>query len=256
MIVLNSLTRSNQLGLIIACLAIIGLSITIIQEISVWQHVIVVTPEDAKKDYVGKVWRWFLADPIKALFGEKEGSAPYLQYLPIGLAWMWGSYGAGRIWSKHKHVVDRLYWSSFAWCVYATLFVMGAWIWAAGVQHFQWYACTPQTIGGVIHQCYQGEQGTMDGSTHITTPGALMAILLTVNIEDVLGLRGRIGRGLALGILLGIMELVIIVFEVIESGNPAVYANLLWNSIPDMGFGTLAALLQAGWYNTCVPYEE
>jgi hypothetical protein len=253
---MNPSLKTNRVGHTIALLLLVGLLIVCVQQYGVWSQVTTASPEDVGKDYLGKVLGLFIADPIKLLFGETEGSAPLLKFFSIGLVWIWTSYALGRAWSKQRHVVDRLYWGSLVWCIWATVWVLFAWIWAAGVQHFGWYACYPQTIQGVLHQCYPGEQGTLDGTTHWFTPGALFSIIATVNIMDVLGLRGRIGRGLELGIKIAIMFLIIISFEIIESGNPAVYVNTFINSWTDILFGLASVGFNAGWYEVIVPYEE
>jgi hypothetical protein len=249
-------TRSNRAGLIIAALLIVGLGIACLQAYSRWTQVIQVPPEEASKDYFGKIIAYLLSDPLACLFGQTQGSGPFLQYFSIGLMWIWASYGLGRWYPRWKHVADKLFWSSFEWCGYATVIVMAAWIFGASAQHFQWYACFPETINGISYQCQPGQQGTMDVGTHYMTLSALGAIFATVNFKDVLGLYGRRGRLLEFAINMLLLGLIVINFEVIESGNPAVYVNVIWNSVSDMLVGIAGGLTSNLGYNLVVPYEE
>ena len=244
----NPFKDQNRFGLAIILGLILFMSIACLQAYSVWQSTITIPPQDVGKDYIGQVIQAFTGDPIALLFGETQGSAPLLKFFSLGLIWIWASYLIPRLYERSRHITDRFYWSSFAWCLYATVFIMVAWIFGAAAQHFGWYAC--------YFHCYPGEEGTMDKVTHIFSPGAIAAIMVTVNLQDLLKLRGRTGRILELAAFFLIMVWIIISFENIETRNASVYVNVLWNSVTDIAAGLLAVSFQFSFYNLVVPYEE
>lgn len=257
---MRSLTQQNRLGLAIVSAVIIGLIIICVGEYAKWSTSVVVPPQDVGKDYVGQAWGAFTVDPIGLLFGESEGSGPFLACFLVGLIWLWAMWIIGAVAYVGSHerthyVVRKIFWSNLAWCLIATCIVMGAWIFGAAAQHFNWYACYPITINGVVHECYPGEQGRLDTVTHILSLAAIAAILVTVDIYDMLGLKGYTGRVLEVTVFILLMVTIMLWWEVYESANPAVYVNVLINSETDIGAGTVGSLLSILAYNLVVPFE-
>ena len=235
-----ALRRQSKVGLAIGLASIIIILATAWYYYSAW---FAATDKTSMVDYAGKAWAWFISNPIAALFGETEGSAPWLKYLGIGLIWIWASFAIG-------HFVPRMeqhFWGNLSWCLAATSVVMVAWIYGAAAQHFQWYAC--------FYHCYPGEEGTMDKVTHFLTPAAIMSILLTVNIMDSLHLNGRTGRAIELGIMIALVILIPVWWEWQEVLNPTLYLSIFVNSFTDMLTGWIGGLFTIAWYNWIVPYE-
>jgi len=236
---MKQLEKSGKIGLVVG-IAVIALLLGL--TLYYYNEWFARTDKSQMVNYSGLAWSWFLSDPINALFGQTEGSAPYLKYLGLGLVWIWGSFLIVRKFPK----MERFFWGNFAWCLLATLFVMMAWIYGAATQHFNWYACFSHVVNGQAYPCYPGEEGTMDKVTHFLSPAAMMAILLTINVQDSLGLHGRLGRAIELGIFLSFGLLLPIWWEYSEALAPAIYVSEYMNSVTDYLMGWLSAFFMAG----------
>jgi len=232
--------KSSKVGLVIGTGAIIVL---LALTGYYWTGWLAHTEKTHMVDYSGIALNYFLSDPVGCLFGQTEGSGPMLPYFGIGLIWIWTSYFVVRRFPR----METFFWGNLAWCLAATLIVLLAWVYGAATQHFQWYAC--------FYHCAPGEEGTMDKVTHFLTPAALMAILTTINLQDSLGMHGRKGRMVELGILIAVAVLVPVWWEYAETLAPAVYTSVYMNSITDMLTGWVSSLFMIGWYNWIVPYE-
>lgn len=246
---MKHLEKSSKIGLVVGIAAIVLLVGLTFYYYGEW---FALTNKSQMVDYAGLAWSWFLSDPAGALFGQTEGSAPYLKYFGLGLVWIWASFLIVRRFPK----LEQFFWGNLAWCLLATFFVVMAWVYGAATQHFNWYACFSHVVNGQTYPCYPGEEGSMDKVTHFLSPAAIMAILLTINLQDSLGLHGRIGRGIELGIFLAFGLLLPIWWEYSEALAPTIYVSEYMNSVTDYLMGWLAAFFMAGWYNWCVPYSE
>ncbi len=248
----------NKKGYLVALAILIVLGGLCFYQYQVWTQTILVAPEDVGKDYIGQVLSSYTFD---RLFLQTEGSAPLLKYFTIGLFWIWFMYLLpnaletlrGKPTSKFW---ESLSWTNLPWAIAATFIVVIAWGIGAAAQHYQWYACFPVTIDGIVHQCFQGEQGTMDAVTHFWTPAAVIAITSTVNFMDILKLKGRNGRLLDLAIQGLLLILVAITFENVESGNPSIYKNTISNSEKDIAMGIVGGVMTLLGYNLAVPFKE
>jgi hypothetical protein len=123
-------------------------------------------------------------------------------------------------------------------------------IFNGAAQHYQWYAC--HTPG----YCSAQPQGTMDKYTHFLSAGAIMAILVTLNIKDLLGLKGRTGRALELLLLLLAPLVLVLYWEYAELLDPARYVSQYMDSVTDMIAGMLGSVFTLLLYNLAVPFEE
>lgn len=151
----RTLLHQNRLGLILALsmiLLLLGLAIYY------WNELIVRTNIEGAQDYIGLTLQALLGDPIGLLFYQTEGSAPFLKYFSIGIAWIWGSYVF-----QEKFKTYTYFWGNIYWCVYATAFIMIAWVYGPAMRHYGWYAC--------YYHCYPGEEGTMDKISHFEPSG-------------------------------------------------------------------------------------
>lgn len=211
-----------------------------------WNEWIIRTNKEGVQDYVGLTFQALVSDPIGLLFYQTEGSAPYLKFFSIGIAWIWGSYAYQTF--QKKFTRYTYFWGNIYWCVYATAFIMIAWVYGAAMQHYGWYAC--------YHHCYPGEEGTMDKISHFMSPAAIAAIVLTVDIMGLLGLKGRLGRAVEISIVFLTIVFIAVRWEYTEAMNPARYASIYMNSLTDMLAGALGAATQVFAYNWIVPYEE
>ena len=191
-----------------------------------------------------------MKDPVGVLFYLNTGSSPFLRYYLLGLIWIWLAYLVGRLWSRHKHIIDKLFWSSFWWCICATVIIWFAWSFGAVVQYNFWYGCP--TPG----YCSPQPQGMMDKYTHLLSEGALLAMLATVNFKDALGLKGRTGRIVEVGILIAVIFFLPIYWEYAELGDPSRYVSTYIDAITDMFAGICGGLLTVLTYNLVVPYSE
>lgn len=203
-----------------------------------------------EKDYWALYTTALAKDPIGVMFYLETGSSPFLRYFLFGLLWIWCAYLAGRLWPRHQHIVDRMFWSSFWWCIYATAFVMLAWTFGAVAQYYSWYACL--TPG----YCSTQPQGTMDKYTHFLSMGALTTMLLTVNFKDALGLRGRTGRLIELAIVLSVIFCIPVYWEYAELGDPSRYVSTYIDAVTDLIAGIGGGIYNILAYNLIVPYEE
>jgi len=240
--------KSNRTGLALAGLIIAGLAVASIFYEQQWAMLI--GPMPPGKDYLGMVINYFLSDPIDVIFGQKEGSGPYLPYLLWGIVWAWASYLIKRLWESWRHITDQVFWTNFIWSAWATIFILTAIIFNAAAQHFQWYACL--TPG----YCSPQPQGTMDKYTHFLAAGSITAIIVTLNIKDLLGLKGRTGRAIELVIILSAIVLIDQFWTYSESLYPKVYLSLYIDSITDTLADWLGAIFNLLLYNLIVPFEE
>lgn len=256
----------NKRGLTILVVILITAFLLAAWQMATW-NVMIVRPPEENKDYIGLVIQAFTADPIGLLFGEKEGSAPMLPYFGLGLVLMWAVFLVERHYRWRDLLVagrrtsilsgtDRFFWSSLTWCLYTTIFVMVAWIFGAAAQHYQWYACFPRTIQGVVHQCYLGEQGSMDKYTHFLSAGAIAALIATVNLTDILMVEGRRGRLLEFAVWVALIVAIAFGFENIESSAPSVYVNVYLNSVTDILAGVAGGIMNLLVYNIIVPLND
>ena len=245
---MSFLREQNRTGLAIAVGLILLFSLLFFQYYNLWTGRMGLPPPG--KDYWALYTGALVKDPIGVMFYLETGSSPFLRYFLVGILWIWCAYLAGRLWPRHQHIVDRLFWSSFFWCIYATVFVMLAWTFGAVAQYYQWYACL--TPG----YCSPQPQGTMDKFTHALSMGALTAMLLTVNFKDLLGLHGRTGRLVELGIVLSFVFFLPIYWEYAELGDPARYVSTYIDAITDLLAGIAGGGVQPLIYNLVVPYEE
>jgi hypothetical protein len=207
-------------------------------------------PPPPGKDYVGLVVQAFLKDPIGITLNQNEGSGPWLRLFPLGLIWIWASYFIKRKYAEHRHIVDKLFWANFAWCVWATIFVLVTMIFNGAAQHYQWYACL--TPG----YCSPQPQGTMDKYTHGLATGSIIAILATLNIKDLLGLRGRFGRLLEIALLLSVIAVAVIYWEWAELLDLLRYVSTYIDAETDVIVGIMVAAFNLLFYNLVVAHEE
>jgi hypothetical protein len=96
----------------------------------------------------------------------------------------------------------------------------------------------------------------MDKYTHFLSMGALTSMVLTLNIKDLLGLHGRTGRLLELGIIFSFVCFLPIYWEYAELGDPARYVSTYIDAITDLLAGSLGGIFNILIYNLVVPYEE
>jgi len=239
--------KSNRTGLAVILGAIAVLSALSIYYYQLWAALM--GPIPPGKDYIGLVVQAFLNNPGMML-NQTEGSGPWLRLFPIGLIWIWASYLIKRKYEEYRHITDQLFWSNFVWCLWATIFVLMTMIFNGAAQHYQWYACL--TPG----YCSAQPQGTMDKYTHFLSAGAIMAILVTLNIKDLLGLKGRTGRALELLLLLLAPLVLVLYWEYAELLDPARYVSQYMDSVTDMIAGMLGSVFTLLLYNLAVPFEE
>lgn len=81
-------------------------------------------------------------------------------------------------------------------------------------------------------------------------------MLATVNFKDALGLKGRTGRIVEVGILIAVIFFLPIYWEYAELGDPSRYVSTYIDAITDMFAGICGGLLTVLTYNLVVPYSE
>lgn len=141
-------------------------------------------------------------------------------------------------------------WSNGVWALFACVWIFAAMGFAAMGHMYNLYTMpVPCGTGCEV-------AGQVDWITHLFTPSIFTVTLLMISWYDVFRWKGRVGRFKEALWILTIIAVFMFFWEVGESGNPAVYRNLYWDSVKDLFMGFFGSTFCIAMYNLIVPFED